>query len=479
MSTPRSMPRRDVDTDSVTSTSAPAATAAASASTSAADPPPPSHAPPTYASFSPASLSTSAVASAAKRTSTILVHQKSPLLLATPPQVTRALAYSHPFLLPLNKFVGLVTWTTGDPWESFLLLVAFWAVVQYGDQAMRFAGPVVAVLCIIGGMYARRYSPLSSSGWAEHPSLASGKDKNKANNLASNAGQAGSGHQRNFSEATSTRHQKTLDEIVDTIKIFTSRCNILLEPLLEMTDFLSTQRTATSATTRPALTTLFVRIVAITPIWIFLTLPPLRIITTRRVVIVFGTIVLSWHSKVCRVTRTLLWRSATVRQLARWTTGLEFEGPTIPQENGQKESLNGQAARPKKAHAAAQISSSALTEAIKRNRLGSKDSGVRFTFILYENQRRWLGLGWTNNLFAYERAAWTDEQNNAVPPKDEFELPGAEDNRVRWRWAEGSKWRVDGAPDMEETDYDGEAGRIGWIFYDNKVQHRRDYGFIV
>ncbi|KAI1827080.1 integral peroxisomal membrane peroxin-domain-containing protein [Xylaria intraflava] len=462
MSVPKSSPRVDVD---------------GAANPSASDFSAPSYAPPTYASFSPSNLSSTAAA--AKRTSTILVHQKSPLLLATPPQVTRALAYSHPFLLPLNKLVGLLTWTTGDPWESFLLLAAFWAVVQYGDHIIRFAGPIVAVSGIMAGMYARRYSPLSSSGWAERPSLTNTSKDKRGNQAASasTSSQAGSSHQRNNSEATNTRHQKTLDEIVGTLKVFISRCNILLEPLLGMTDFLSTQRTATSATTRPALTTLFVRILAVTPIWILLTLPPLRIITTKRVVLVFGTLVLSWHSKVCRVTRTLLWRSGVVRRLARWVTGLEFQIPMKQRQREQSDGLNGLAlggdSKPNQAHGAAKISSSALTEALKRSQLGAKDSGVRFTFILYENQRRWLGLGWTNSLFAYERAAWTDEQNNPVPSKEAFELPEVEDGRAKWRWVEGRKWRVDGVPEMDEAEYDGEAGRMGWIFYDNKWQNGR------
>ncbi|KAI0021734.1 integral peroxisomal membrane peroxin-domain-containing protein [Xylariomycetidae sp. FL0641] len=427
---------------------------------------PPSYAPPTYASFSPAHLSSAA--SAAKRRSTILVHQKSPLLLATPPQITRALAYSHPFLLPLNKLAGLLSWTTADPWESFLLLVAFWAVVQYGDVVLRYAGPIVFVVGIICGMYGRRYSPLSSSGWAEHPSAANTKDKKSDAATDANSSNA---HRRGASEATSTRHQKTLDEIVDTLKIFTSRCNILLEPLLEMTDFLSTQRTATSATTRPALTTLFLRILAVTPLWVILTLPPLRIITTKRVVLVAGTLFLTWHSRVCRVSRVLLWRSATIRQLARWITGLEFEGSSMAQRlQRHAEQVDKQT---KPSTASAKMSSSFLTEALKRSRTGPLDSGVRFTFIIYENQRRWLGLGWTNSLFAYERPAWTDEHNNPVPPKDEFELPEVENGVAKWRWVKGSKWRVDGVPDMDEADYDADAGKMGWIFYDNKWQNGR------
>ncbi|KAI4865692.1 Pex24p-domain-containing protein, partial [Hypoxylon rubiginosum] len=454
MSTPKSIPRGDVDGFATPSDL------------------PPTYAPPTYASFSPANLSTAA--SAAKRRSTILVHQKSPLLLATPPQVTRALAYSHPFLLPLNKLVGLLTWTTGDPWESFLVLVVFWAAVQYGDVVVRFAGPIVVVMGIIGGMYGRRYSPLSSSGWTEHPSAASNKDKKTTGPVA--GGAANGSYQRNASEVTSTRHQKTLDEIVDTVKVFTTRCNILLEPLLQMTDFLSTQRTATSATTRPALTTLFVRIVAITPVWVALTLPPLRIITTKRVVLVFGTLILTWHSRVCRVSRTLLWRSATIRRLSKFVTGLQFEEPakTKPESANDTKADALSTSNTKKPGQNGKTSPSALTEALKRTgRSGAKDTGVRFTFIIYENQRRWLGLGWTNSLFAYERSAWTDEHNNAVPPKDEFELPEVEEGHAKWRWVEGSQWRVDGAPDLDEADYDTEAGKNGWVFYDNKWQNGR------
>ncbi|KAH6842646.1 integral peroxisomal membrane peroxin-domain-containing protein [Chaetomium sp. MPI-CAGE-AT-0009] len=469
--------------------------------------------PPTYASFSPATLSatTPSATSAAKRRSTILVHQKSPLLLATPPQITRALAYSHPFLLPLNRLVGLVTWTTNDPWESFLLVAAFWAAVLYGDIVVRVAGPLVLVLVLIGGMYGRRFSPLSSSGWSE-PGLGTGdgtavvgegkgakasrKSKNlsvdglpekngKAANGSAGAGGAG-GHTRNkgsISEFTNTRHQKTLDEIVETLREFTARCNILLEPLLELTDFLSTQRTPTSATTRPALTTLFVRILLCIPAWILLTLPPLRIITTRRVILILGTILLTWHARVIRVTRAILWRSATLRRVLSLVTGLPFEGTSAASSGAAKSATSSAASKtPTTPGGAKSPRESELTKALRRAR-GGRGTGVRFTFIIYENQRRWVGIGWTTSLFGYERPAWTDEHNNAVPPRAEFELPEVEDGSdMRWQWAEGSRWRVDGVQDeavspiddkTDGWDYDGPGGRMGWVYYDNKWQNGR------
>lgn len=469
-----------------------------------------SGAPVTVAAFSPVTLSANTPSRSARR-STVLVHQKSPLLLATPPQITRALAYSHPFILPLNTFVGLVTWSSGDPWQSFLLLCAFWAIVLYGDVVVRWAGPVVVGIGLIVGMYGRRYSPLSSSGWnepARDPKTASSGGASAApgstttsTNQAKSTISAGTGtgapasasskapaaggnektknqkqqqqqqqkhhHQRGLSEVTNTKHQKTLDEIVETLKELTGRCNVLMEPLLEMTDFLSTQRTATSATTRPALTAMFVRLLIVTPFWIALTMPPWRVVTTRRVMLVAGTLVLTWHARVMRVTRALLWRSATIRSLASAITGLEFPQPI----KGGLGSVKGGAKRPE----------SELTKGLRKSSLqvysgrqrGKATAGVKFTFIIYENQRRWIGLGWTSSLFTYERGAWTDEHNNPVPPKDEFELPEVEDgSSMEWRWVEGSRWRVDGVIDEDNTtlDYDGEKGRNGWVYYDNKVR---------
>ncbi|KAK4074065.1 hypothetical protein Trihar35433_3539 [Trichoderma harzianum] len=435
--------------------------------------------PPTYASFSPVTLSATTPSRNSRR-STVLVHQKSPLLLATPPQITRALAYSHPFLLPLNTFVGLLTWSTGDPWQSFLLLCAFWAVVLYGDVVLMRAGPIVVCMALIAGMYGRRYSPLSSSGWTEparvtkEASTSKKATANGNNHLEETPNGKQPGHSRARSEITNTKHQKTLDEIVDTLKEFTGRCNVLMDPLLEMTDFLSTQRTPTSATTRPALTAMFMRLLIVTPFWVALTMSPFKIITTRRVVLLAGSIVLTWHARVMRVSRTIIWRSATVRKLAGAITGLRFENPPKPPPS--KNGTNGKESQMSKASS---LSSSSLQ--VNRRRKGSgndaKSAGVKFTFIIYENQRRWIGLGWTTNLFAYERPAWTDEHNNAVPPRDEFELPEVEDgSRMRWRWVEGSKWRVDGVSESEEqgtVDYDGPDGKNGWIYYDNKWQNGR------
>ena len=398
---------------------------------------------PTVAAFSPQTLSGASVTS--KQRSTIIVHKKSPLLVATPPQVTRALAYSHPFILPLNKFAGLLSWSSGDPWESFLMVAGFWAIVLYGNDVILWAGPVMVVVGLIVGMWSRRYSPLSSTSQTG--------DKHTPS------------HKREPSDGVGLPQHKSLDEILETLREFTERCNLLLDPFIRMTDFLSTQRTPTSATTRPALTTLFIRIMFVTPLWILLTMPPLYLITTRRVVLTFGTVILTWHSRPARVWRVILWRSLIVRRICAFVTGLSFSN--TPGKGGKLPPPPGERSK----------SQADVASAVAGKRRASS-SGVRFTFILYENQRRWLGIGWTYSMLAYERASWTDEHLNAAPAKDNFELPDVDGGQARWRWVHGTEWKIEGGSSgkagstksgkgaSESNDADGG----GWIYYDNKVK---------
>ena len=367
-----------------------------------------------------------------EKAKTLLVHKKSPLLITTPPQITRALAFSHPFLLPLSKFLGYLTWSSGDPWESFLLLVSFWTVTLYGDIAIRTAGPAVLVALLIVGIYSRRYSPLSTKSTTDLSSMSKGQS----------------------STDEGFKHQKSLDEIVESLNTFTSRCNVLVEPFFQLTDFLSTQITPTTATTRPALTSLLIRILMILPVWFALSLPPLRIITSKRVVLFAGTVALTWHSRPARTFRTLLWRSRIARRATSIATGLEFSGVRSEEiADHPTTSLR----RPSQHDTARSLVTDSKTTS----------AGVRFTFTVFENQRRWLGLGWTSSMFAYERAAWTDEHLNPSSSKEKFQLPKVESGHAIWQWVPDSEWKVEGS--TKNTTGTPDKGRNdGWIYYNNK-----------
>ncbi len=76
--------------------------------------------------------------------------------------------------------------------------MGWWVAVLYGDMAIRTAGPIVLVLALIAGMYGRRYSPLSSSGWIEDAAISSsskpsrGKHTAKSKSKSQNGDGAGS-----------------------------------------------------------------------------------------------------------------------------------------------------------------------------------------------------------------------------------------------------------------------------------------------
>jgi len=230
-------------------------------------------------------------------------------------------------------------------------------------------------------------------------------------------------------------------------------------------------------------------LLVVTPIWVLLAGWPFHLITGRRIVIISGTLILSWHSRPAKVTRTILWRSLTIQWVCERLTGLSLTSaslpPPLPPRKPGETPANTPNVSTTNLPGTSTISTVAANAATKSTPLqpGPVSSpGVRFTFVIYENQRRWLGIGWNTSLFAYERAQWTDESLEPCPPPAEFQLPQTpRGSGVRWRWVEGEEWRVDGQ-DMEGRKHgkkqavkdkfggSGVEGE-GWIYYDNKWNH--------
>lgn len=232
-----------------------------------------------------------------------------------------------------------------------------------------------------------------------------------------------------------------------------------------MTNFLSSPKSAVKATTRPALTTLFIRILLTTPLWLALSVYPLQLITPRRIIIATGTLILTYHSRPAKVLRAILWRSQTLRLVAEKITGISLmsapQPPPLPPRDNQTPVV-----------ATKELSTEGATP------------GIKFTFAVYENQRRWLGVGWTSSLFPSERAPWTDEHLQPCEPPQDFKLPPTPEGAgVRWRWVPGEDWTVDGGSNgggnggkkqemKDKLGGPGEAGE-GWWYYDNKWRDGR------
>ncbi|GMF55998.1 unnamed protein product [[Candida] boidinii] len=240
----------------------------------------------------------------------------------------------------------------------------------------------------------------------------------------------------------------TLDDMVQSLTTLSVRMDMLLFPITSL------NLTAYDLK-RLLFTTIF-----LSPIYIIVSyfiLPPRTMILW---LIIFLT---TYHSSWSRVTRKILWKSKTVRLLCFYITGLDFAS-----QYGDKNSLF---------KLAMNKTNKKLQEVYSKTdgSSGSKGGGaIRFTYVLYENQRRWLGIGWTSNLLSYERAPWTDEFLNESQQPDEFELPLLnDDSGMYWRWVDKT-WRLDLTNDASIQLSSSKAKTTanpkpddGFIYYDN------------
>lgn len=199
------------------------------------------------------------------------------------------------------------------------------------------------------------------------------------------------------------------------------------------------------------------------------------LVPIRVLVGLLGTILLTYRAPFVQLLRAALWRSAFVRWAVyhSWAelTGIPITYPIpIP---------------PVDAAVAAQSANATVTER------------VQFAFMVYENQRWWMGLDWTAALLPGERPSWCSASQAALPPPAAFVLPAPttafipidgppdarEQRTATWAWAE-PEWRVvvrrdgDSSTDAvesaenttEETDADG------WVYGDNKWESHSGKG---
>lgn len=351
----------------------------------------------------------------------------SPLLTSTPNSISRALIRLYPYLIVCEKILSLLTWTSDDIWSSVLMVLAYIAICLYYKVVVTYLGHLICVLLLFV------YSQL---------------DKFVGEQMEA---------------------YPTLDDIIYTISSVSSKFDLLFSPVTVLNN---------NDLRRLLITTVF-----LSPLYIVITI---FFLPKEKLVLTLGVVALSYHSRYSKLARHVLWRFKLVRLVSFYITGLDIDGI-----NGIKRASSYYA------------SSSSLFATVHKKLLMSRKSAlesdsdimndmlknnkpIRFTYVLFENQRRWLGKGWTNTLFAYERAAWTDEFFNEAPDPESFKLPiTANDDQnddikghithssMIWRWVDKG-WRLDLSNDhtidlpstMLKTIANAKPEE-GWVYYDN------------
>ncbi|ODV66712.1 Pex24p-domain-containing protein [Hyphopichia burtonii NRRL Y-1933] len=223
-----------------------------------------------------------------------------------------------------------------------------------------------------------------------------------------------------------TNLHPTLDDVVQALTTTCIKADILLTPI-----------TSLSLTVYDIKRLLFTT-VFLTPIYLIITF---LMITPRTILLLAGIYIFTYHSTYLRVTRKMLWKIKLARLLCFYLTGLDFS-------QARNHSLFAAA------FAKVQKNNNLINPL---NKSDASNKPVRFTYVIYENQRRWLGIGWTSNLLSYERTPWTDEFLNESSSIESFQLPNPENNKysfgqqgsnqlsltgARWRWVDKT-WRLD------------------------------------
>ncbi|RLV93696.1 Peroxisomal membrane protein PEX30 [Spathaspora sp. JA1] len=339
----------------------------------------------------------------------------SPLLVSTPPAVSKALIKSYPYLLIINKILSIATWTNEDYWINVVILLLYSLIVLYFENLVVWIGHLIVVWIIT------LYALLNNQIIEE------------------------------------TNMHPTLDEVVQALTSTCIKADMLLNPITSLSLTVYDIK-------RLLFTTFF-----LTPIYLIITF---FIIKPRIILLITGLYIFSYHSSYSRVIRRIIWKVKFARLIVYYLTGLDFS-------KAKNHSLFAAA------FAKVQKTGFDITKSTTTNTSGKP---VRFTYVIYENQRRWLGIGWTSNLLSYERTAWTDEFLNESSSIDTFQLPNASEdknfnnpyessskiNSATWRWVDKT-WRLDLTNDGAITLPNSKRSKTsanpsndeGFIYYDN------------
>lgn len=343
-------------------------------------------------------------------------------LLVDNPILASALSNIFPYLLFIDNFLEIVTWTNDDPYQNFLLVVCYSIIVLYWSSLKLWVLPLLMAVVF------------SSVVWSSNSVIYDAK----------------------FGE------RPTVDEVLLTLHNITVRFELFLRPAKHLR--LSKRNNWK----------MLVGALLATPLHVLLTktiLPP------RRFTWLAGIVFLTYHSPWLFSIRRLLWRSVYVRAIVSFLTGLDIRLARNQDELRKKlaHSTISRTHTPSATDAEDQLESSVPSSdkvqmtnnfTILRKVIVSPTQlrqTVRFDIL--ENERRWLGLGWSKLLLPNERASYCYATLMISSPDphldDDFTFPVFENDLYSylWQWMD-DLWKID-------TEFNRSRYKTGWVYYDS------------
>lgn len=362
---------------------------------------------------------------------------ESLLLHSTPPSISKTLLRLYPYLLVADDILGIVTWTGPTTAPSVLMTLLYLIVVMNFQAMVKYGGHLMIVLFL--------WSFAKLDGYVTA-------------RMAS---------------------QPAMEDVVHVMNRVSAKFDMFFAPLVNLS--------------KQDVRKLFYFMILFSPLYLIITV---LVLSWSNLLVLAGLAILTYHSPWCKVTRRILWKFKFIRVAFYYATGLDLGGlgSDTKHKTGFLAALNNQLRKlitepglegeelvhdhngDLMAKACDTGSASdALLEPVSHNK------PIRFTYVLYENQRKWIGIGWKTSMLGYERTPWTDEFLNEAPSPEQFQLPEGT-REMQWRWVDPA-WRVDLSNDGA-LEVRGARPRTtaqpgpddGFVYYDNtwKKPHAED-----
>jgi hypothetical protein len=309
------------------------------------------------------------------------------LVLSTPTPVLLLITHGAPLIRSGLFFARLVTWTHPNPFAPWLL-VALWIALSLGARAAAlWAFPALGLLVL-------------SLGWISRRTKRCRRTTKPASTATATI------------PTSPTATPAEFDALLTDSSILASHVRDLSNAATPLVNVVTWQDPPTSVAAMSFLLTSY-------PFYLALT----YFVRLRYIVLGVGLVALTWLAPWSVALRRLLWRSAVVRLVVRFVVGVLGGGKGLRREwakgrygvslirqlASSDDHADGGRGRPPPTSSDKGVSEAASAEGRSRGGRGGDESGannVHFVFTVFENQRWWVGLDWTQALLPNERPSW-------------------------------------------------------------------------
>ncbi|KAI5951821.1 hypothetical protein KGF54_004896 [Candida jiufengensis] len=355
----------------------------------------------------------------------LLTSSSTTKLLIESPTLVTALSQIFPYLLLIDGFLETITWTNDDHYKNFLIMTIYSCLVMYWSLISHFIIPILMAVFFANIVWSIS-SVIYDSKYDEKP---------------------------------------TIEEVIYTLHNITIRCEMILRPIKHL------------PFTFKNFTRLFVGTILITPIHLLLVktvLPP------QKYLWFVGLFIFTFNSPYSYAIRQLLWRSLYLRIAIVYITGLDIKVSKYSNSTEFTEVFE----QPQNSPA---TTNTTITESgnqqnnlptlsnfktLSKKMISPTQLKQTVVFEILENERRWLGIGWSTLLYPSERSNFC--YNNTFQPapnilqdQDNFPFPIFENDvyAYQWEWTD-DYWKVD-------NEFNKGKGTDGWVYYDSNWEHPR------